>query len=239
MAPPWWASLTVDDVISVFAQLWTGVVALGIGLFVYSQHLKKLKAKTSSSESLQLLAQRKALAEEAARKRYYEKALLRLWQSEPWKREFVGEWDMIPGSRKGFYDYVRFLGKSEATARSADAKPFGNTISCKRIDDKTLDEAWMRIDTTGGLASEGPWVNVDAEASEVVADNKKNFEKILWEEKTRSLIRTRDCPEGGYGWKQTRTIDRGVMRLSVVTTKTDGSSVQFSMALHKKTATLS
>jgi len=228
--------LDVDAVVSFLAVLWTVIVALGVGLFVYSQHLKRIKVESiSSAEAISPRTNSKIIAEQEAlrKKKYNEKALLRLWQSEPWKREFVGEWVMIEGSRQGFFEWVVFMGKNEAAARKVATQSMGNTIMCQRIDDKTLDENFMRVDMTG-VATEGVWVNVGGPASEVVSDKMVNLEKIFWDEDTRALVRTRECPTAGYNWKQTRTIERGMMRFSMVTNKEDGSTAAFTMALQKK-----
>ena len=232
----WW---DLDSVVSALVMVWTAVVALGVGLYLYSEHLKRSKAeqaaklKSEEEASPRSLDNRAAEQEALRRKKYNEKALLRLWQSEPWKREFVGEWSMIDGSRQGFYEWVLFMGKSEVSARKAATIPLGNTIMCQRIDDKSLDENFMRVDMTG-VVTDGVWVNVGGPASEVVSDKMVNLEKISWDEDMRALIRTRECPAAGYEWKQTRTIERGMMRLSVVTTRKDGTSAAFTMALHKK-----
>lgn len=206
-----------------------------IGVFLYAISLQEKKSREVGAT---LPGPVKLATKEELKWSLMEKEIIKLWKSEPWKREFVGEWDMIQGSRRGFYEFILFSGKSESVARSADSKPFGNIIRIKIVDDITLalDQNIMRIDTTGLLkgSGEGPWVTVGGEASEVQADKMLNYEKIYWDEDNRALVRIRDCPEGGYSWTQTRTIDRGIMRVTVVSTKaTDGSSVNFTMAMHK------
>jgi len=225
-----------DAVISVLVALWTLIVTIGVGLYLYSEQLRKSKLDSlPTAEELVVRVESRLAAQEVQRKKkYHEKALLRLWQSEPWKREFVGEWSMIEGSRQGFYEWIMFMGKSESVARKVAALPTGNSIFCRRLDDKTLDEACMRIDTTGINANVGPWVQVGGVASEVVADQAVNFERIFWDEEKRALVRTRESADAGYSWKQTRTISRGVMHFTAVTTKNNGTSMTFSMALQKK-----
>ena len=226
--------VNADSVFAIVVVLWTLVVAVGLALYFYSEHLKREKLESQENpEETQKRVNAKLAAYEAVRKKkLYDRALLRLWQSEPWKREYVGDWAMIEGSRQGFCDWIVFMGKSENQARKAEALPMGNKILCKTIDEKTLDQSVMRIDTTG-IVNEGPWVQVGGPASEVIADKLVNKEKIFWDEQKRSLVRTRECPAAGYAWRQTRTISRGVMQVTVITTKEDGSSATFTMALRK------
>lgn len=230
-------SIELDSVVSVLVICWTFLVAVAFFLFAISLQEKKNRAVGAgvSTEREVKLSEEESM----------EAAIIKLWKSEPWKREFVGEWSMIEGSRNGFYEYIVFSGKSEAAARNADSKPFGNIIRVKVVDDVTLglppvtlDQNVMRIDTTGLKAQSGgegpPWCTVGGEPSEVQADNMLNYERISWDEDNRALVRTRDCPEGGYSWTQTRTIDRGIMRVTVVYVKAaDGASCAFTMAMHK------
>lgn len=230
------ASIEFDSVVSVMVIGWTFLVAVAFFLLAIS-----LQEKKSRAAGVIVPTEREVKRSEEDS---MEAAIIKLWKSEPWKREFVGEWSMIEGSRKGFYEYIVFSGKSESAARNADSKPFGNIIRVKVVDDVTLglplvtlDQNVMRIDTTGLKAHSGegpPWCIVGGEASKVQADHMLNYEKISWDEDSRALVRTRDCPEGGFSWTQTRTIDRGIMRVTVVYVKaSDGASASFSMAMHK------